>query len=72
MVFIVNDQISVIITGLPSIYVNVWHVTIVEDLTFKKIQDSQISLEVPRKEIACNKSQLNLYFRVLASHFGLL
>ena len=35
MVFIVNDQISVIITGFPSIYVNVWHVTIVEDLTGK-------------------------------------
>ena len=31
MVFIVNDQISVIITGLPGIYVNVWHVTNIKD-----------------------------------------
>ena len=35
MVFIVNDQISVIITGLPTIYVNVCHFTIVVDLTVK-------------------------------------
>ena len=28
MVSIVNDQISVIITGLPGIYVNVCHITI--------------------------------------------
>ena len=35
MVFIVNDQISVTITGLPSIYVNVCHVTIIVDPTVK-------------------------------------
>ena len=35
MVFIVNDQISVIIMGLPNIYVNVCHVTIFVDPTVK-------------------------------------
>ena len=35
MVFIVKDQISVIIRGLPSIYVNVWHVTSIKDLSVK-------------------------------------
>ena len=33
MVFIVNDQMSVILTGLPGIYVNVWHVTSIKDHT---------------------------------------
>ena len=52
MVFNVNYQISVIITGHPGIYVNVCHVTSMKNHSVK-MQDLTDLFGSPGKEITC-------------------